>query len=132
MFRVEKGNLDSKSNLNGRLRNLESYSTHSVRGVHSYGLSDTQHEKNTRYLLHGIDSSLSPSQDEQALCYFYEFITGTMPETDHSRYLHLQLPILFSRSRQDSALYLAAQAISHAVVRRFSIIGVQGNLVVID
>ncbi|KAF4636114.1 hypothetical protein G7Y89_g1971 [Cudoniella acicularis] len=94
MFRMENGNSDSKSNWNGR------------RGVH---------RKNPRYPSPGIARSLFPSQDNQTLCYFYEFMIGTMTESDHSRYLHMQLPALFSRSRQDSPLYLAAQAISHAV-----------------
>lgn len=123
---MENGNSDSKSNWNRRLRKLESCSVPSVRGVHSHDLPDTQRGKNPGYLLPGIARSLFPSQDDQTLSYFYEFMMGTMPEPDHSRYLHLQLPALVSRSRQDSALYLAAQAISHAVVRHFSIIGFVG------
>lgn len=63
-----------------------------------------------------IARSLFPSEDDQTLCYFYTSMIGTIAESDHSRYLHLQLPHLFSRSRKDSALCLAAQAISHAVV----------------
>ncbi|KAH8814807.1 C6 zinc finger protein [Xylogone sp. PMI_703] len=111
MFRMEYANPGSKSNRNGRPRKLESYSA-PLRGIHSQ--PDTQH-KNPRHMLPGIARSLFPSQDDQTLCYFYEFVISTMPEPDHSLYLHLQLPTLLSRSRQNSALYLAAQAISHAV-----------------
>jgi hypothetical protein len=67
-----------------------------------------------------IQLSLSPSQDDQVLCYFYESMMDTISIFDHSAYLHLQLPILLSRSRQQSVLYLAAQAISYSVVRLYS------------
>ena len=130
MFRMETGNIDSKSIWNGRrVRKSKSCSAPSVQGVHSHDLRDTHHGKKStsQYPLPGIARSLFPSQDDQTLCYFYEFIIGTMPESDHSHYLHLQFPALFSRSRQDSALYLAAQAISYALVRRFSITGFLGN-----
>lgn len=115
IFRVENGS-------SGKLPKSESWSTKAVGGVRLHDLHDTQGEKKPQYTLHGIPRSLFPSKDDQTLCYFYDFMIGTTAESDHSRYLHLQLPALLSRSRQDSALYLAAQAISHAVVCHFSVI----------
>ncbi len=121
MFRMEKGDSKSKSNRSGRLQKIGSHSTPFIQGPHSHDLPDRQWRMNPRYEHPGISRSLFPSQDDQILCYFYDFIIRTMPESDHSRYLHQQLLALLSRSRQDSALYLAAQAISQAIVCHFSI-----------
>ncbi|KAG9232228.1 C6 zinc finger protein [Amylocarpus encephaloides] len=99
MFRVVDGrSSDSNLSWNGRPRKVEQRSPD---------------------LLPGIARSLFPSQEDKSLCYFYEYMIGTMSESDHSWYLHLQLPYLISRTRQDSALYLAAQAISQAVWAKY-------------
>jgi hypothetical protein len=67
----------------------------------------------------GMSRSLLPLQEDLAICYFYEKVLETVSVGDHARYLHLQLPGLFSRSKQDSALHLASQAISHAAWARY-------------
>ncbi|KUJ19673.1 uncharacterized protein LY89DRAFT_580739 [Mollisia scopiformis] len=108
IFRNENRNTVSKS----RLQKSENSFALSTRGLHPHN----QHGSNCGTLTQTLLlRSLFPSQDDQTLCYFYEFMMHTMHESDHSRYLHLQLPTLFSRSRQDSALCLATQAISYAV-----------------
>lgn len=114
MFRMQKGTSD------GSLQNRESSLASSTKKAYSQGLSDAQCGKNPRYLLPGINRDLFNSWDDQTLWYFYESTIGTMPEYGHCRYLHLQLPALLSRSSTNSALHLAAQAISYAVVCHFS------------
>ncbi|KAK0115894.1 hypothetical protein ONS95_012940 [Cadophora gregata] len=58
--------------------------------------------------------TLLPSKEDQRLCFFYQTIIENLVDSDHTRYLHSQLPALFSRSRSGSALQLATKAISHA------------------
>ncbi|KAH8657124.1 C6 zinc finger protein [Tricladium varicosporioides] len=111
MFRTETGDQDSRSTQIGKRQTSKSRTS---RGAYSHELL-IQHGKNCRYLLPSVAKSLFPSHYDKELCYFYESMLETVAESDHSRYLHLQLPTLFSRTRHNSALYFAAQAISHAV-----------------
>lgn len=61
---------------------------------------------------------LAISYDDLALDYFYNITLENLPQADHARYLHLQFSSLYTTSRHDSALRLAALAISHAVYSR--------------
>lgn len=84
----------------------------------SHDLGGTKSRSNPQYFLCSISPSLLPSEQDLALCYYYETILETVPDADHSRYLHMQLPTLFSQSKPGSALHLATQAISQAVWAR--------------
>jgi hypothetical protein len=55
-----------------------------------------------------------PSKIDLSLCFFYQTTLESLMNADRARYLHLQLPTLFSRSEPGSALQLATQAISLA------------------
>ncbi|KAF8860355.1 C6 zinc finger protein [Acephala macrosclerotiorum] len=70
------------------------------------------------FLLSGSGQTLLPSKEHLALCFFYQTTLEPLVDADHTQYLHLQLPTLFSLSREDSALHLATQAISLAVWAR--------------
>ena len=60
-------------------------------------------------------SSLLPTSEDMVLSHFYHTITASLPDANHARYLHLQLPALYSRSSSRSALRLSTQAISYAL-----------------
>jgi len=84
--------------------------------------SDSSHDltrlptgKESHFLLRGIGT---PSKDDLPLCFFYQTTLESLTNADRARYLHLQLPTLFSRSEAESALHLAVQAISLAVWAR--------------
>jgi hypothetical protein len=60
-------------------------------------------------------SSLLPTLEDVVLSHFYHTITASLPDANHARYLHLQLPALYSQSSSRSALRLSTQAISYAL-----------------
>ncbi|KAG4428902.1 hypothetical protein IFR05_015616 [Cadophora sp. M221] len=62
----------------------------------------------------GLTRVLLPSKEDQRLCFFYQTTMEGLVDSDHTQYLHSQLPTLMSRSRSGSALNLAVQAISYA------------------
>ncbi|KAE9363957.1 hypothetical protein N431DRAFT_550626 [Stipitochalara longipes BDJ] len=61
---------------------------------------------------------LLPSREDLPICFFYQTTLEPLINADRARYLHLQLPLLFSRSDPASALHLATQAISLAAWAR--------------
>lgn len=74
-----------------------------------------------RFFLSSIGAmgrEILPSKEDLPLCFFYQTTLEPLINTDHARYLHLQLPTLFSRSEAGSALHLATQAISLAAWAR--------------
>ncbi|PVH79815.1 C6 zinc finger protein [Cadophora sp. DSE1049] len=75
--------------------------------------------ENERYLPpRSPGRTLLPSKEDQRLFFFYQTIMENLVDSDHTRYLHSQLPTLFSRSRSGSALHLATQAISYATWKK--------------
>jgi hypothetical protein len=74
--------------------------------------------KESQFLLCDIGRGLLPSKEDLSLCFFYQTTLESLIDADHAQYLHLQLPILFSRSEVGSALHSAAQAISLAIRAR--------------
>jgi hypothetical protein len=74
VFRMDSGYSGSKVNWNARrTRELERCSAPSIHDLP---------EKNLQHLLPGIAQPLVPSQSEQPLCYFYEYMISTMPDSD--------------------------------------------------
>ncbi|KAH7377995.1 C6 zinc finger protein [Cadophora sp. MPI-SDFR-AT-0126] len=82
------------------------------------GKSHDHFEKERCNLPRSPGRTLLPSKEDQRLCFFYQTIMENLVDSDHTRYLHGQLPTLFSRSRSGSALHLATQAISYATWKR--------------
>jgi len=74
--------------------------------------------KQIQFLAGGMSRVLLPSQDDLPICFFYQTTLESLINADRALYLHLQLPMLFSRSDAGSALHLATQAISLAVWSR--------------
>jgi hypothetical protein len=59
-----------------------------------------------------------PCKEDLPLCYFYQTVLDSLVDTDHSRFLHLQLPALLSRGEKGSVLPIATEAISLATWAR--------------
>ncbi|KAH8592851.1 C6 zinc finger protein [Bisporella sp. PMI_857] len=74
--------------------------------------------RESQFLLTGIDRVLLPSKEDLSLCFFYQTTLEPLTDAEHTQYLHLQLPTLFSQSKAGSALRLATQAISLATWAR--------------
>jgi hypothetical protein len=60
-----------------------------------------------------VDGLFPPMQDV-VVCHFYHTTLETLSDKDPVRFLHSQLPNLYSRSDPGSAIRLATEAISYA------------------
>lgn len=96
-----------------RHRNLEQKGTRRKLGVKDGKQLPIAHSKSTQ-----MSQVLLPFQEDLQICFFYKTTLGFLINADRALYLHLQLPMLFSRSEAGSALHLATQAISLAVWAR--------------
>ena len=59
------------------------------------------------------------TKDSLALGFFYTKTLENLPKSDHARYLHMNLSPLYLSSRPQSALRLAALAMSHIAYSRY-------------
>jgi hypothetical protein len=66
----------------------------------------------------GIGMFLAPSVEDIAICGFYHTTLENLSYEDNTRFLHTQLPALYTQSALGSALRLATQAIAYACSAR--------------
>jgi hypothetical protein len=72
----------------------------------------------TSTMLQDFNLSMSPSAEDIAVCEFYYTTLDNLSHEDDARFLHAQLPALYSQSSIGSVLRLSAQAIAYACLTK--------------
>ena len=103
---------------NKRTKERAERSYHNNRGSR-LGLIDGQLRNISPTLIQDFNMSLSPSAEDMAVCEFYYTTLDNLSNEDDTRFLHTQLPALYSQSPLGSALRLSTEAIALACSTKY-------------